>query len=117
MKNQNRKIYLIAATINNQTVYKIGFTKRKVEERLKEIQTGNCSDLKIIHVYHPAAYPVSIESQLHKHFHQEKINGEWFNLSETQVANFKNLCQEKYELLHSLSENNTYLQEKNIRFK
>ena len=65
MDNDKRKIYLISAKIDDSdgifTRYKIGFTKRDVESRIKEFRTGNCSEFIIIHIYTPDDYPVSIE--------------------------------------------------------
>lgn len=116
MKNQ-RKIYLISAKINDQIFYKIGYTKRDVDQRISEFKTGNCSEFDIVHIYKPNDYPVTIERALHKHFNEKKIDGEWFELNEDDIENFPDLCESMYEKYNDLCNNNTYLQDNNIQFK
>lgn len=43
-------VYLISANIDDIKLYKIGFTKRNVEDRVREFKTGNCLDLQIEYV-------------------------------------------------------------------
>ena len=42
------KVYLISSTIEGDTCYKIGYTKRNPQNRIKEIKTGNASDLELV---------------------------------------------------------------------
>lgn len=117
MSKEDRKIYLVSSKIDNITYYKIGYTARDVETRIKEFKTGNCSDFEIVHIYEPMDFPVTIETSLHKHFYDKKINGEWFNLTSNDVDNFLETCNNLYERFKMLSEMNTYLGERDIKFK
>jgi len=38
------KVYLISAQIGDEKLYKIGHTRRTVEQRIKEFRTGNASE-------------------------------------------------------------------------
>ena len=44
-------VYLISAETNGKKLYKIGYTKRKVEERIREFKTGNSAVFSIIEVF------------------------------------------------------------------
>jgi|AntRauTorcE11897_2_1112592.scaffolds.fasta_scaffold01182_5 hypothetical protein len=117
MSKEDRKIYLVSSKIDDMTVYKIGYTARSVETRIKEFKTGNCSEFEIIHIYEPLDFPVTIETSLHKHFYDKKINGEWFSLTEQDVESFLGKCEEIYERFKMLSNMNTYIDDMNIKFK
>ena len=70
------KVYLIKDT---KTGYiKIGFTSVDVNQRLKSLQTGNPSKLKLLKVYDGN---MQDEQNLHKLFTNKKVGGEWFNLN------------------------------------
>lgn len=112
-----KKVYLISSDVNGEKFFKIGYTKRKVSERLKEFKTGNCSDLSIVHVYEANEYAVSIENSFHKYFKSSKIEGEWFSLTESDVNSFLSLCDKFYNMFDNLSKNNTYLADRNVNFK
>lgn len=71
------KVYLIESDINNVLTYKIGRTKRKVSDRLKELNTGNAGKLTIISEYESNNSSI-IETTLHKIFISNKISNEWF---------------------------------------
>lgn len=112
-----RKVYLISSEIDDTKHYKIGYTKREVSERIRELKTGNCGVFEIIKVYKPKDFAVNIEKSLHRHFSTKKVNGEWFELSDEDVESFEDLCEKFYETFHIIQENNTYLDEINYRFK
>ena len=100
-------VYLISAQINDEKLYKIGYTKREVEKRLKELKTGNPADFKIENQY-KSKIGTKIESQLHKRYSYKKISGEWFNLSDEDIRDFTENC-EKIEENYKLLKNNTYM--------
>jgi hypothetical protein len=103
-------VYLISAEINDEKLYKIGYTRRDVSKRLKELKTGNPAHFEIENNFH-SKYGTKIEAQLHKRYYYKKIDGEWFNLSDDDIINFENNCikiEENYKLL----ENNTYMIDK-----
>jgi hypothetical protein len=58
---------------------KIGFTRHDVSKRLANLQTGSASELCLL-VKHPG----SMESEriLHARFAADRVQGEWFNVSE-----------------------------------
>ena len=108
-----RKIYLLKSFDKyGDEIYKIGFTKQKVEKRVKQFKTGNSNPIDIIYVYQPDKYCVSIESVLHKHFESKRGDGEWFKLSDNDVKGFPKLCDDKYETFKSL-EGNSWIEDNN----
>ena len=106
-----RNIYLISAQLGEEKYYKIGFTKRKVEKRLKELKTGNPAEFKIEKVYVADKYGPNIESILHSIFKNKKVDGEWFLLEQKDIDDFEHLCDTYYKNLELLKEN-TYVQDK-----
>jgi hypothetical protein len=109
-------IYLISSKYENQTFYKIGWTKRSPEKRLKELKTGNSQDLKIEKVFKSKFGP-KIERNLHRRFSSKRKNGEWFELDEDEVSQFENLCKEQNDMFQILIENNTWIQEESKDFQ
>lgn len=102
-------VYLICAEINDEKLYKIGYTKRKVNQRVKELKTGNAANFEIIDSFY-SKWGTKIEASLHKRFNDKKIKGEWFNLTNKDVLNFKSNCQLLHENFNTLS-NTTYYKE------
>jgi len=92
---------------------KIGFTKRKVEDRIKEFKTGNSNDFKIISVF-KSEYGTKIEKILHNKYKTKKIKGEWFLLEKEDIDNFINECKKSHEILKILNDENTYINRKQI---
>ena len=60
-------VYLICAEIDNKKLYKIGYTKREPEQRIKEFKTGNASQFYIIETFQ-SNWGTKIEAQIHKYF-------------------------------------------------
>ena len=112
-----KNIYLISATLDDGIIYKIGHTRREVRKRLKELKTANPYELEIVKVFITDKYGSNIEKSLHRNFHQSKIDGEWFRLSEDDVDQFESLCEKYYEIFDDLQNENLYIQEKGIKFK
>ncbi len=110
-------IYLISAEINDQMLYKIGFTKRKVEKRIKEFTTGNASNFEIVHIFECKKYQHRLEKRLHSKFKKSKIKGEWFKLNNDDINSFLKTCQTIWDELDYIQKNNLYLSEKNIIIK
>ena len=59
--------------------YKIGVSK-KVDSRLKHLQTGNPEKIEIIHTLE-SRHAYTIEKILHQKLDQFRLQGEWFELS------------------------------------
>ena len=112
-----KNIYLISAFLGEERLYKIGITKRKVEKRIKELQTGNPAEFNIENVYVADNYAVNIEKNLHRYFREKKINGEWFYLDQDDIDQFTELCEMYYETFDLVQNNNTYIEERGITIK
>lgn len=81
-------IYLIS---NQCGQYKIGVTKNKISNRIKEFKTGNPDELKLFHFFEtPNAY--KIEKVLHRQYSHFNVSGEWFELPIDIVSDFINIC-------------------------
>lgn len=109
---KNINIYLICAEIDGEKLYKIGFTKRDINIRLKEFKTGNAADLYLVDSF-KSKWGTTIEASLHKSFKDKKISGEWFKLEEIDILSFKEKCQFIHDNLNFIEDNNLYFIEKN----
>jgi hypothetical protein len=98
------KVYLIQMEGTN--VYKIGATKQRVDERLRQLQTGNGKKLIKISEY-PTQYGYKLETALHAQYRLERIdeNSEWFTLTVEQVKQFPAVCAKLEEIFHILKDN------------
>lgn len=104
-------IYLVCSEINGQKLHKIGYTRRTIEQRIKEFKTGNASEIYVIDSFQ-SEWGTKIESQLHKIYKSKKIGGEWFDLSEEDITNFLIHCQKIHDNLTLISKENTYFLDK-----
>ncbi len=105
------KVYLISIGDENKQ-YKIGYTRRQVEQRVKEFKTGNSNDFSIIDVFE-SKWGTKIEAYFHRKYKSKKINGEWFFLDEEEVKNFKEDCKKQHDILELITTTNTWYLEKN----
>ena len=109
-------VYLIGE-MNNKSRYKIGSTKAKdVNKRLKQLQTGNSSELFIKEIYE-TEHPFKLEKMLHNHFKSSNLIGEWFELSESDTEAFKRVCEEKEKIISSLKDNPFYFNARIVPMK
>jgi len=100
-------IYLIGEA-NNNGKYKIGSTRAKdVNKRLKQLQTGNSSEL-YLKDYYETDNPFKLEKMLHNRFKLSSLRGEWFDLSENDTKDFKGICEDFEKIIESLKENPFY---------
>jgi predicted GIY-YIG superfamily endonuclease len=90
-----KSIYLIQSLENSY--YKIGVSKHP-NKRLKELQTGNSSELKLINTY-KSEFAHQIERTLQRRYSHLKKEGEWFDLSIENEIVFKKECQKIEENL------------------
>ena len=105
-------IYLIADE-NNQ-VYKIGASRNGALKRMKQLQTGNANELKLIFEY-CCNYPYRLETILHRKFSHKKVHNEWYkiplrfimkySLSLDEVHNFEKTCQEVDNIIEVMKDN------------
>ena len=104
MLNSSSKgcVYLIADE-NNQ-VYKIGASHNSALKRMKQLQTGNANELKVVTKYY-CNYPYRLESMLHNRFSHKKVLNEWYSLSIDDVLNFEKTCQEIDNIIEVMKDN------------
>ena len=84
--------------------FKIGMTRGRIEKRVAELQTGNPNEIWI-HSYYETMYPAKIEKMLHGRHATSNVKNEWFDLSVSEVINFKNECKQCEEILKVLRDN------------
>ena len=106
-------IYLISSHHKDDIYYKIGWTKRDPQKRLKELKTGNSQQLELIQVFESKWSP-KIESNLHRNFKHLRCEGEWFLLSPEDVNNFQSLCKLNHDNFEILSKENSWFQESKL---
>lgn len=95
-------VYLICDP--GQDTYKIGVTRDLAQKRLKRLQTGNASELHIIHSVY-ATYPFRLETILHNKFKHKRATGEWFYLDQDDIKNFEQTCTEAINLIELMKDN------------
>lgn len=99
------KIYLIHQW--DTDYYKIGYTRGSVDKRLKELQTGTPNELMVIS-YFESDYAKMIESTFHRLHKAKKVSGEWFELNDNFVLNFKDECTKIESNFKHLEEHNYF---------
>lgn len=108
-------VYLISAETNGKKLFKIGYTKRKVEERIKEFKTGNSAIFSIVEVFN-SKWGTKIEAHLHKYFRSNKIKGEWFDLTDDDLVKWFDQCKLSHENFELIERENTYYIDRGGRF-
>ena len=97
-------IYLIQAEGTDN--YKIGISQNP-HQRLEQLQTGN--GLKLIFVQgFETKYGTKLESRMHLHFADKRIEGEWFVLRNEDVMNFESTCK-KHEVNFDVLKDNHFV--------
>lgn len=77
------------------TVYKIGYTTRTSEKRLKEFKTGNTGiELK---KEFKSEFAKRIETTLHNIYAGKRVGGEWFKLTDDDFFEFDTTCKQLHE--------------------
>ena len=101
------KVYLLRAG----DLFKIGITKGLVENRIKQLSTGNAEDIDLVNTYE-SERGRKIESILHRQFKHNNVRGEWFNLEVNDILNFTKLCKNIDKNLELIETHNTWYQTK-----
>jgi hypothetical protein len=104
-------VYLICAEYEDTNLYKIGYTRRTIEERIKELKTGNGSNIYIVDSF-KSKWGTKIEANLHRRYFGKKVDGEWFLLDKLDLTDFKFACKQCHDNLELISENNTWYKQK-----
>lgn len=98
-----KKVYLIQSL--EEGYYKIGVSTNP-KKRLKQLQTGNSSELKLIDSY-SSEYADKIEKSLHNFLGANKKEGEWFDLSLLDALSFVDKCKNIEDNLIYLKKNSS----------
>lgn len=99
-------VYLINAWGTEK--YKIGYTKRDINHRLRELQTG-CPDEIILVKKFECKHYQKVESWLHRKHNFKRIEGEWFILEDIDVHEFLPECDKIHLTIeYLLKENHFY---------
>jgi len=101
------KVYLISCDEGENKIYKIGFTKNQVEQRIKQLKTGNHQDF-IVECVYETKWATKMEAVFHKRFKHSKVSGEWFKLEQHQVDNFSKDCENLNLYYEHLLKNSTF---------
>jgi len=83
-------VYLIQSL--EEGYYKIGVSIHPTK-RIKQLQTGNSAELKLIEVY-KTEFAHQIEKALQRRYTHLRKEGEWFNMSITHEVSFLKECKQ-----------------------
>ena len=96
-------IYLMCDS-GHDNLFKIGMTRGNIEKRIKQLQTGNGSEIFMMN-YFKTKYPFYVEKILHKKYNGNKKKGEWFELNTDSVINFIEECKFYEDLAETIKDN------------
>ena len=74
-------------------IYKIGATRGAVPDRIKQLRVGCPFPLEVV-CTHDAEDAFGLERGFHHYFHDKRLEGEWFRLSEVDVETIRRDCEE-----------------------
>ena len=89
---------------DNSDQVKIGYTKRNVKDRIKQLNSPNLIPI----LEFETKYPTQLEKALHFRFKKHNIEREWFCLDDFKVEELKQICEMLNEGLCAIKENNTF---------
>jgi|LakMenEpi03Aug12_release.lakeMendotaPanAssembly.Ray.scaffolds.fasta_scaffold211236_2 hypothetical protein len=107
------KVYLISCGEGEDKIYKIGYTKKEVEKRIKQLKTGNHQEIVIESVFE-TKWATKMEAVLHNKFKYCKVSGEWFKLEQKDVDNFILDCARLNSYYEDLLNNSTFKNPKTL---
>jgi len=94
-------VYLIQS--QEDGYYKIGVSKHP-KKRVKQLQTGNSSELKLVESYQ-SEHANKIEKALQRRYSYLKKEGEWFDMGVSQEVSFLTDCKQIEHNFNILKEN------------
>ena len=89
---------------DNSDQVKIGYTKRNVKDRVKELNSPNLITI----LEFETKYPTQLEKALHFRFKKHNIEREWFQLDDYKVDELKEICKMLDEGVTTIKENNYF---------
>lgn len=93
------QVYLVG--IPDEDRYKIGWTKGTIDKRIAPLQTGNAKKIEVIHLFE-TEHHVKVETWMHGVHATKRMEGEWFELTNEDIANFKANCQKGHNIFQTL---------------
>jgi hypothetical protein len=105
-----QKVYLLRSGDN----YKIGRTRRSVEERVRELRTGSAEDQEIVAVFE-TTWASKIEARLHRIHRGCHVSGEWFRLEGDVKGEFLKECERMDGIYELLNEENEWFRQNIVR--
>lgn len=87
--------------------YKIGVTKRDVNKRIKQLQTGCPDEIVLVKKFDCEHYR-KVEGWLHRKHGAKRVEGEWFVLEESDIHLFESDCSNFNETIALLTESNPF---------
>lgn len=99
---------LLSVSPDNVETHKIGITKRDINKRISELQTGNPNKITLLKQYESKNY-LKVEQWLHRKHSGSKseAKNEWRMLSDEQVFSFISDCKIADDNIKFLLENNS----------
>lgn len=88
----------------SQDLFKIGVTRNLYSKRMKQLQTGNGTELHLVN-FHETFYPFAVEKHLHLKFQDKREHGEWFKLNNDDLKQFKSICETYEGYIESMKDN------------
>ena len=106
---QSGIVYLLLCVDNNgNETYKIGVTKRDVNERIKELSTGNPNKLSVLKSYQSPNY-LKVEQWLHRKYSiKTEAGNEFRHLTNEEVMSFLDDCKKADETITFMKANNPF---------
>jgi hypothetical protein len=99
---------LLSVSPDNIETYKIGVTKRDVNIRVSELQTGNPNKISLHRKYESPNY-LKVEKWLHRKYQTKtEAKNEWRTLTNEQVFSFHDDCQTADDNIQFLLKNNSF---------
>lgn len=103
-------VYLILQVDSEgNELHKIGISKNHPDARVKQLQTGNPNQIRLLNFYESKNYK-KVEQWIHSKYSQNKTlaDNEWFLLTNEQVISFTDDCKKADETICFLQENNHF---------
>ena len=97
-------VYLLESSNDDNTIYKIGYTKNSIRKRISDLQTGNGYNIKELCKFE-TKYNQKLERAIHNLYKHYRLTGEWFSLEISDVANFLKTCEKIEKNFDMLKDN------------
>lgn len=99
---------LLSVSPDNIETYKIGVTKRNINTRISELQTGNPNKITLHRQYETTNY-LKVEKWLHRKYQiKTDAKNEWRTLTDEQVFSFLDDCRAADDNIQFLLDNNSF---------